>query len=131
MTSYASEWESSETAINAGKQSAPQQFVPVLTTHRSEQRGVRKGTCAEGAAFKPADSVCKSVHHRTNTAGIFCDLAKVFDCLNHEIWLAKLHLYGIRAATADWFRPVELTAGRKLKQNRPVQLKMSSLTGVH
>jgi hypothetical protein len=28
--------------------------------------------------------------------GILCDLAKVFDCVNHEILLAKLHYYGIQ-----------------------------------
>jgi hypothetical protein len=27
--------------------------------------------------------------------GIFCDLAKAVDCMNHEIFLAALHLYGI------------------------------------
>jgi hypothetical protein len=28
-------------------------------------------------------------------AGIFCDLAKAFDCKNHEILVTKLHFYGI------------------------------------
>jgi hypothetical protein len=28
----------------------------------------------------------------------------IFDCVNHEILLSKLHFYGIRGETADWFR---------------------------
>ena len=30
-----------------------------------------------------------------HVGGIFCDLANVFDCVNHEILLAKLHFYAI------------------------------------
>jgi hypothetical protein len=35
--------------------------------------------------------------------GIFCDLAKAFECVNHEILLSKLHYFGIPRATANWF----------------------------
>jgi hypothetical protein len=36
--------------------------------------------------------------------GIFCDLAKACDYVNHEISLTKLHFYGIQGTPAKWFR---------------------------
>jgi len=37
-------------------------------------------------------------------SGIFCDLIKVFDCVNHELFLFKLGYYGIRGEILDLFK---------------------------
>jgi hypothetical protein len=39
-----------------------------------------------------------------HVGGIFWDLAKAFDFVNHEILLAKLHFYGILGVSADLLR---------------------------
>jgi hypothetical protein len=44
---------------------------------------------------------------------MFCDLAKAFDCVSHEILLSKLHFYGIQGIAAEWFR--SYLADRKQK----------------
>jgi hypothetical protein len=38
-----------------------------------------------------------------HVGGIFCDLAKAFDCANHEM-LTKLHFHGIQGIVTKWFR---------------------------
>ena len=41
---------------------------------------------------------------KMHVGGIFCKLAKTFDCVNHGILFVKLHLYGIRGVYEEWFR---------------------------
>jgi hypothetical protein len=69
-----------------------------------EQLCFRKGISTENAAFKLTDSVLKFLNQKMHVNGIFCDLAKAFNCVNHEILLSKLQYFCIQGAMASLFR---------------------------
>jgi len=50
------------------------------------------------------DKNSASVENNEYTIGIFLDLAKAFDTVNHDILLSKLFHYGIRSSAYDWFK---------------------------
>jgi hypothetical protein len=79
----------------------------------AEQHAFRKGISTEDAAFRLTDSVLKSLNQQVHVGGIFCDLSKASDSVNHENLLTKLHFYGIQVTTTDWFR--SYLTNRKLK----------------
>jgi hypothetical protein len=68
----------------------------------TEQYGFRKGNINRRSHYQIvyANLLTKKMH----VGRIFCDLAKVFDCVNHEILLAKLHSCGIQGVYEYWFR---------------------------
>jgi hypothetical protein len=43
-----------------------------------------------------------ALNNKITVGGIFFDLEKAFDCLNHEILKSKLQFYGITGKTKSW-----------------------------
>ena len=50
------------------------------------------------------DKVTNAVEKNETTIGIFSDLSKVFDTIDHKILLHKLEHYGFRALVLEWFK---------------------------
>jgi hypothetical protein len=80
-----------------------------------EQFGFRKGSHIEKVIFTLTDSILTSLNQHEQVGGIFCDLTKAFDCVNHESLLAKLHYYGIRGVNANWFKTCITNRKQKVK----------------
>ena len=57
--------------------------------------GFRKGHSAEHALIEIVNRIYDSFYENEYTLGLFIDLSKVFDTVNHNILLKKLKLYGI------------------------------------
>ena len=68
------------------------------------QFGFRKSHSTNHALIEITEKIRKALDSRKFACGIFVDLQKAFDTVNHEILLKKLEHYGIRGTSNSWFR---------------------------
>ena len=69
-----------------------------------QQYGFRQNYSTELALIELSDRIAQAIDKKKFMIGIFVDLSKTFDTLNHEILLNKLEHYGIKGITNNWFR---------------------------
>ena len=68
------------------------------------QFGFRKSHSTNHALIEITEKIRKALDSRKFACGIFVDLQKAFDTVNHEILLKKLEHYGLRNMTNSWFK---------------------------
>jgi hypothetical protein len=68
------------------------------------QFGFRKNHSTSLALTHLVNKITTAIDRKEVTAGVFLDLSKAFDTLNHEILLAKLQHYGINGLTLKWIK---------------------------
>ena len=69
-----------------------------------QQFGFRKVHSIEHAIAQLVDQIYESFENDNYTVGIFVDLSKTFNTVDHTILLKKLEIYGITGANLAWFR---------------------------
>ena len=78
-----------------------------LTTEKllySKQFGFQTGPSTEHATIELVDQIYKSFEKDHYRLGVFMDLSKVFDTVDHTILIRKLEMYGIKGINLAWFR---------------------------
>ena len=89
------------------------------------QYGFRAKHACDHAISELLGEIVKNHQLGKYTVGIFLDLSKVFDTLEHSVVFAKLEKYGIRGTMLDWFRSYltnrSLSMKCMSKDNEPVR----------
>jgi hypothetical protein len=60
-----------------------------------EQYGFRMNLKTDNAIYHLTNEILNALNNNLSIVGVFCDLEKAFDCINHKILLSKLEFYGI------------------------------------
>ena len=89
-----------------------------------------KNRSTEHAIIDFVDKITKSVDQVKFSVGIFLDLSKAFDRINHKILIRKLEHYGIRGVAKKWFENYLCNRKQLVKFNGIKSEKMTITTGV-
>ena len=77
-----------------------------LTTEKIlyPKEAIQKGHSTEDVIVKLANQIYESLERNQYTLGVFIDLSKAFDTVNHSVLFKKLQMHGIRGINPAWFR---------------------------
>ena len=82
-------------------------LIEFLDNHNiliGNQFGFRSGRSTTHATLLSTDKIQRTIEANLFSCGIFLDLSRAFDTVDHSILLAKLEHYGIRGLANEWFR---------------------------
>jgi len=69
-----------------------------------ERFGFRNKLSTTDAIYKLINKILIALNKKIMVGGIFCNLEKAFDSINHDILISKLNLYGVKGKTLSWFK---------------------------
>ncbi len=92
------------------------------------QFGFRKGYSCTLSLIEILDSIYEHLDNNELVLGIFLDLTKAFDTVNHSILLKKLYHYGIRGNLYNWIESYlsERTQFTVIKDTQSKKMKIKS-----
>ena len=70
----------------------------------TSQYGFRSGHSCQEVISELVGEIARNNDIGCHTIGVFLDLSKAFDTLEHEVLFEKLYKYGIRGTPLNWYR---------------------------
>ena len=94
------------------------------------QEGFRGRRSTQHAIIDIVNQIQIKMDQKMYSCGIFIDLQKAFDTVNHSILLRKLEHYGIRGIVNDWFRSYLLDRKQTVQVGNKISDNETNLAGV-
>ena len=94
------------------------------------QYGFRSRSTTNYAIIELVDKITQGIENNQFTVGIFLDLSKAFDTVNHDILLKKLSFYGIRGNCLAWIKDYLTNRKQIVKYNQIRSTEMAITCGV-
>ena len=79
------------------------EFLESHSMFSNLQFGFRKKHSTTDALLNIFEKIKEKLDNKKFSCGVFIDLEKAFDTVNHKILIKKLEFYGIRGITNKWF----------------------------
>ena len=105
-------------------------FLNTLDIKYKFQFGFRKGYSTNHALPSIVEQIREAMDKQMITCGVFIDLEKAFDTVNHSILLSKLDHYGIRGVANHWFASYLSDRHQTVSLNGTISTKMPVRCGV-
>ena len=87
------------------------------------QFGFRNRHSTNHALIKISELIRKAIDKKDIACGVFIDLQKAFDTVNHDILLKKLSHYGVRGIANKIFQSYLKIIGQSIKKKNSYQQK--------
>ena len=105
-------------------------FVKDCNIFYDQQYGFRSKHSTQHAILDIVNAILQNMDNDKFSCGVFIDLKKAFDTINHEILLAKLENYGVRGVINYWFRSYLTDRKQNTEVNNVVSEAETTLCGV-
>ena len=106
------------------------EFLEASNVFYNFQFGFRKKYSTNHALLSIVEEIRENLDNKTFACGVFIDLEKAFDTVNHTILLGKLEHYGIRGVANDWFRSYLTSRKQRVKLNNVTSNYLDITCGV-
>ena len=93
--------------------------------------GYRKGFNAQHALISMIEKWRKSMDKGGFAGAILMDLSKAFDCLNHELLIAKLNAYGFSKGALKTIQSYLNSRWQRVKIENSLAIGLNYLWGYH